>query len=64
MKRLISVAVAAISLALVGGTRTDALLEKLHGPDRTYVFYCMHRGDWRNAPENSRKAILGAISKG
>ena len=64
MKRLIFVAVAAISLALVGGTRTDALLEKLHGPDRTYVFYCMHRGDWRNAPENSRKAILGAISKG
>ena len=64
MKRLIFAAVAAMSFALVGGTRTDALLAKLHGPDRTYVFYCMHRGDWRNAPENSRMAILGAISKG
>ena len=64
MKRLIIAAVAAFSLTVFGGTRTDALLEKLHGPDRTYVFYCMHRGDWRNAPENSMPSILGSIAKG
>ena len=64
MKKLILSAVAAISLTVLGGTRTDALLEKLHSPDRTYVFYCMHRGDWRNAPENSMPSILGSIAKG
>lgn len=64
MKRLMLAALAALSFSVFGGTRTDALLEKLHGPDRTYVFYCMHRGDWRNAPENSMKSILGAIEKG
>ena len=55
---------AALSFPAFGETRTDALLKKLHGPDRTYVFYCMHRGDWRNAPENSMPSILGSIAKG
>ena len=64
MKKLMLIAIAALSFTLVGATRTDALLEKLHGPDRTYVFYCMHRGDWRNAPENSMPSILGSIAKG
>lgn len=64
MKRLMIAAVTALTLTMFGGTRTDALLEKLHGPDRTYVFYCMHRGDWRNAPENSMPSILGSIAKG
>ena len=64
MKRLILAAVAALSITVWGGTRTEALLEKLHGPDRTYVFYCMHRGDWRNASENSMPSILGSIAKG
>ena len=64
MKKLILAAIAALSITVLGGTHTDALLEKLHGPDRTYVFYCMHRGDWRNAPENSMPSILGSIAKG
>ena len=65
MKKLMLAAVAALSFAtLSGGTRTEALLERLHGPDRTYVFYCMHRGDWRHAPENSRPSILGSIAQG
>lgn len=57
-------AFAVFSPTVLAATRTDALLEKLHGPDRTYVFYCMHRGDWRNAPENSMPSILGSINKG
>ncbi|MBQ3289204.1 MAG: glycerophosphodiester phosphodiesterase family protein [Kiritimatiellae bacterium] len=65
MKKLMLAAVAVLSFAtLSGATRTEALLERLHGPDRTYVFYCMHRGDWRHAPENSRPSILGSIALG
>ena len=65
MKKLMLAVVAALSFAtLSGATRTEALLERLHGPDRTYVFYCMHRGDWRHAPENSRPSILGSIAQG
>ena len=65
MKKLMLAAVAALSFAtLSGATRTEALLERLHGPDRTYVFYCMHRGDWRHAPENSSPSILGSIAQG
>ena len=64
MKKMMFAVAVALSLTVFGVTRTDALLEKLHGPDRTYVFYCMHRGDWRNAPENSMPSILGSIAKG
>lgn len=40
---------------------TDRLLAKLHSQDRNYVFVVVHRGDWRNAPENSLPAIQRAI---
>ena len=38
--------------------------EKLMSSDRNYVFVAMHRGDWRNYPENSRDAILSCIALG
>lgn len=47
-----------------GGTRTERLRAKLLSGDRNYVFLAMHRGDWRNYPENSRGAIQGCIDCG
>ena len=44
--------------------RAEKIRAKLDGKDRNYVFVVMHRGDWRNAPENSVDAILGSIEKG
>ena len=45
-------------------TRTDLIRAKLISDDRDYVFVAMHRGDWRNYPENSRDAIRSAIALG
>lgn len=51
-------------VAAFGGTRTEAIREKLMSGDRDYVFVAMHRGDWRNFPENSKGAILSSIARG
>jgi glycerophosphoryl diester phosphodiesterase len=45
-------------------SRVDTLLQKLHNPNINYVFVAAHRGDWRNAPENSLPAIENAIKMG
>ena len=45
-------------------TRTEKIRAKLLSNDRDYVFVAMHRGDWRNFPENSRDAILSCIALG
>ena len=45
-------------------SRTEAIREKLFSKDRDYVFVAMHRGDWRNFPENSKGAILSSIRLG
>ena len=45
-------------------TRTEQIREKLLSKDRNYVFVAMHRGDWRNFPENSKGAILSSIALG
>ena len=45
-------------------TRTEAIRAKLLSNDRDYVFVAMHRGDWRNFPENSKGAILSSIRLG
>ena len=45
-------------------SKTDAIRNKISSNDRTYVFVAMHRGDWRNFPENSKGAILSAIRLG
>ena len=56
-----SIAVEALTLGL---TRTEAIREKLVSCDRDHVFVAMHRGDWRNFPENSKGAILSSIRLG
>ena len=45
-------------------SRTEAIRAKLMSKDRNYVFVAMHRGDWRNFPENSKGAILSSIRLG
>ena len=45
-------------------TRTEKIRAKLLSGDRDYVFVAMHRGDWRNYPENSKDAILSCIALG
>lgn len=64
MKSLLVAVVVAFSVVAGGATRTDALRAKLLSADREYVFVAMHRGDWRNFPENSKGAILSAIRLG
>lgn len=44
--------------------RVDTLLAKLHESSDDYVLVVAHRGDWRNAPENSLFAIKNCIKMG
>ena len=44
--------------------RTEFLLKKLQQPSAPYVLFGAHRGDWRNAPENSLQAIQRCIDMG
>lgn len=58
---LLSILVTASALA---ETHTDHLRKILDGPDRNYVFVVLHRGAWREYPENSISGIKGAIAMG
>ena len=64
MKMKIAALAVITACSLFGMTRTEAIREKLMSQDRDYVFVAMHRGDWRNFPENSKGAILSAIRLG
>jgi len=64
MKIRISVLAVIVVTSLFGATRTEAIRAKLVSGDRSYVFVAMHRGDWRNFPENSKGAILSSIQLG
>ncbi len=44
--------------------RTEELLQILNDSSDDYVFVIAHRGDWRNAPENSLQAIQNCIYLG
>ena len=45
-------------------TRAEKLVKELHSSSSKYVFVVAHRGDWRNAPENSLQAIERSINMG
>lgn len=53
-----------LAVCVSAATRTEQIREKLLSSDRNYVFVAMHRGDWRNFPENSKGAILSSIALG
>ena len=64
MKTIIAALAVIIAGSFFGATRTEVIREKLVSGDRNYVFVAMHRGDWRNFPENSKGAILSSIRLG
>jgi len=62
-RRLNAILIAAIvCISIQAQTRADSLLAELKSSKRDYVFVVAHRGDWRNAPENSIDAIERAIA--
>ena len=64
MKTRIAALAVIIAGSIFSATRTEAIRGKLVSGDRDYVFVAMHRGDWRNFPENSKGAILSSIQLG
>lgn len=44
--------------------KVDVLIHQLHNPKDKQVMVVAHRGDWRNAPENSLQAYKQAIEMG
>ncbi len=71
MKHYLLLAVAALLCAVSCGQgtaqyekRTDKILAEIHNPDSKYVVVAVHRGDWRNYPENSIPAIESIIRMG
>lgn len=51
-------------LSATGLSSFQAIRESLHYPIDDYVLVAAHRGDWRNAPENSLLAIQLAMEMG
>ena len=45
-------------------SRSQRLLKQLYNSEDTQVMVVAHRGDWRNAPENSLQAIENAVKMG
>ncbi|HKJ41306.1 MAG TPA: glycerophosphodiester phosphodiesterase family protein [Sunxiuqinia sp.] len=43
---------------------SEKILAHLHAKSNNYVFVTAHRGDWRNAPENSIQALKNCIAMG
>ena len=71
MRHYLLLAVAALLCAVSCGQgaaqyekRTDKILAEIHNPDSKYVVVAVHRGDWRNYPENSIPAIESIIRMG
>ena len=44
--------------------RAEAIVAQIHNPKSNYVVVAVHRGDWRNFPENSIPAIESVIRMG
>lgn len=61
---LVFVAFVLAAFAGLAETRVEKLRAKLASGDRNHVFVAMHRGDWRNYPENSKGAIESCIRLG
>jgi glycerophosphoryl diester phosphodiesterase len=44
--------------------QVKTLIRQLHDPNDKHIMVIAHRGDWRNAPENSLQAYRSAIAMG
>lgn len=65
MKRIISfVFLLSFTLVVFSENRVEKLIRELNNPKSRKVFVVAHRGDWRNAPENSLQAFQNCIDMG
>ena len=65
MKRVISfVFLLSFTLVVFAENRVEKLIRELNNPKSKKVFVVAHRGDWRNAPENSLQAFQNCIDMG
>src|SRR5690606_735890 len=63
----IAIALAAVVLLAhegVAQSRLDIVRQELADPNSKNVLVVSHRGDWRNAPENSIQALRRVIAMG
>lgn len=65
MKRLFSICLSlCLAVAVMAQQRVDKLIKELNDPKSKKVLVVAHRGDWRNAPENSLQAFQNCIDMG
>lgn len=70
MKRILLFVAAALALVSCApkapkyANRAEAIAAQIHDPASKYVVVTVHRGDWRNFPENSIPAIESIIRMG
>ena len=53
-----------LAITMLGQQRVDKLIDDLNNPNSKRVLVVAHRGDWRNAPENSLQAFQNCIDMG
>ncbi len=61
---LLGLCVASCAKAPRYANRAEAIAAQIHDPSSRYVVVTVHRGDWRNFPENSIPAIESIIRMG
>lgn len=54
----------AVAVSALAQTHADTLAVQMKDPNCKKIFVVSHRGDWRNAPENSLQAIQNCIDMG
>lgn len=65
MKRLFSICLSlCLAVVVMAQQRVDKLIKELNDPKSKKVLVVAHRGDWRNAPENSLQAFQNCINMG
>lgn len=65
MKRLFSICLSlCLAVVVMAQQRVDKLIKELNDPKSKKVLVVAHRGDWRNAPENSLQAFQNCIDMG
>lgn len=65
MKRLFSICLSlCLAIVVMAQQRVDKLIKELNDPKSKKVLVVAHRGDWRNAPENSLQAFQNCIDMG
>lgn len=64
MRNLILLLFVVVSGIVSAQTRCDTLMSYLKDVNSSKIFTVSHRGDWRNAPENSLQAIQNCIDMG